>query len=316
MLRIHAGAGARALAQALISLIESRTPEPDESLGAPPASAARREDAPPLDGARGDVTSSGAVGHCAAAVAARPDRSALLSIPSHLLFWVVAGGGLALDLWSKDWAFRTMGQLAQQPVVPRLLEFQTMLNPGALFGIGRGQTELFLAASLVALGLVLWMFAQSGSRRWVLHIALAAILAGALGNMYDRAFVRLTEKPLPTPNGWRYFYRAGPNEHGAMVLREFPPDRPGESRVMSTPPPEVGFVRDFIKIPTKIFGERDLWPWVFNVADTLLVIGVGILALRLLFERRGPHGEPRAGSAAEGDGDARDRAASSESRVA
>lgn len=299
MLRIHAGAGARALAQALISLIESRTPEPDEFLGAPPGPVAHPADDRTGDSARPDAIASPAAAPRAVTSVARPDRSALLSLPSNLLFWVIAAGGLALDLWSKDWAFRTMGQLAHQPVVPRLLEFQTMLNPGALFGIGRGQTELFLAASLVALGLVLWMFAQSGSRRWVLHIALAAILAGALGNMYDRAFVRLTEKPLPTPDGWRYFYRAGPNEHGAMVLREFPPDRPGESRVMPTPPPEVGFVRDFIKIPTKIFGERDLWPWVFNVADTLLVIGVGILALRLLFERRGPHGEAgdRRGSA-------------------
>jgi len=37
-------------------------------------------------------------------------------------------------------------------------------------------------------------------------------------------------------------------------------------------------VRDFLKIVWKI-GDRELWPWIFNVADVLLVIGVGLLLI-------------------------------------
>jgi lipoprotein signal peptidase len=55
----------------------------------------------------------------------------------------------------------------------------------------------------------------------------------------------------------------------------------------------VGFVRDFIKIPTHWLGGRELWPWVFNVADMLLVGGVAILSLHLLSERRAGTLRPR-----------------------
>ncbi|MGE0481700.1 MAG: hypothetical protein AB7Q17_14635, partial [Phycisphaerae bacterium] len=44
---------------------------------------------------------------------------------------------------------------------------------------------------------------------------------------------------------------------------------------------------DFIKIDTTVYG-RELWPWVFNVADMLLVGGVAILAIQLLRERSAP----------------------------
>jgi len=56
-------------------------------------------------------------------------------------------------------------------------------------------------------------------------------------------------------------------------------------------------VRDFIKISQKWFGGRDLWPWVFNVADMLLVGGVAVLAVRLLFERRSGPAAPAKPSA-------------------
>ena len=198
--------------------------------------------------------------------------------------------GLALDLWSKNWAFRSLGLYGRRKLIPRVLEFQTMMNDGALFGIGSGRTMLFLAASVLALVLVLWMFGQSSPRQRLLHVALGAILAGALGNMYDRIFVRLVE--LPDARGARRYYVKTPSGDGrGVILREYapPPARPPREFPLSALPADhqaVGHVRDFIKIPTKVFGQRDLWPWVFNVADMLLVGGVGILAIRLWRERR------------------------------
>jgi lipoprotein signal peptidase len=209
----------------------------------------------------------------------------LTSFAAHLRFWGLAVVGLVLDLWSKDWAFETLRQGGRRVLIPKLLEFQTMMNDGALFGIGGGQTTLFLLASGVALVLVFVMFAQSPARSWVLQTALAAILAGALGNMYDRLYVRLVS--------WRdargierWYVKSDSPEGGAVRLVEYPA-APGDGGILLPPgvveglPREVGYVRDFIKIPTKIIGDRDLWPWVFNVADMLLVGGVGVLALRL-----------------------------------
>lgn len=221
------------------------------------------------------------------------EGSAIRHPGAHVVLWLVAVVGLATDLISKEWAFHTLRQGGDEVVIPHLLEWHTTFNPGALFGIGQGQTELFLVASGLALLLVLWMFWQSGPRQWLVHIALGAIVAGALGNFYDRVFVRLVPQVVLTANGPMPLYfevRAEP-ENGVLVLTEYPATAESLVRHVSLErqdelPRPVGYVRDFIKIPTRWFGGRELWPWVFNVADMLLVGGVSVLALRMLLERK------------------------------
>lgn len=230
---------------------------------------------------------------CADAVSPTTPATALSDAASHLRLWAVVVLGLAADLWSKEWAFDTLRQGGHCTLIPGLLELHTTLNPGALFGIGAGKTEVFLVASVLALVLVVWMFAQSPPRRWLTHLALGGILAGALGNMYDRAFVNLVGYAYQTPAGpvARYYVEEQSPEGDGVVLREFPPSDDQAPRTLPQAvaerlSPPVGYVRDFIKIPTRWFGGRDIWPWVFNVADMLLVGGVAILASRLLWERK------------------------------
>lgn len=202
-------------------------------------------------------------------------------------FWLFALGGLALDLWSKHWAFTSLGQGGHVKIIPYVLEFQTLMNSGALFGFGRGWTTLFLAASVFALVLVMWMFVTSDRRRWLLHIALGAIFAGALGNMYDRMFVRLVRFGH---QGVERYYVHHPQADGSAHLYLYPPTP--DTSPLKLPPAlaerlrETGYVRDFLKIPTTFFG-RELWPWVFNVADALLVGGVAVLAVYLWRDRPG-----------------------------
>jgi lipoprotein signal peptidase len=230
---------------------------------------------------------------------------ALHDAAAHVLFWLMAGVGLALDLWSKDWAFDTLRQRGHRTLIPRVLELETTLNSGALFGIGAGRTGLFVVASILALALVLWMFAQCPARRRLVQVALGAILAGALGNMYDRVFVRLYG--LPTAAGPRYYVRTDGPHDASILLREYPPDATSPPRPLSRAREAelgepVGHVRDFIKIPTTLpqwdwiparWRGKELWPWVFNVADSLLVGGVAVLALRMLRDRRrAPSGAP------------------------
>lgn len=210
----------------------------------------------------------------------------------------MVAGALALDLWSKHWAFDTLGQGGQRVLIDKVLEFHTTLNPGALFGLGRGQTTLFVIASALALVLVLWMFAQCPARRWFTQIALAAILAGALGNMYDRIFVQLVRYPLYGADNRVAVYcvRSESDDGRHIFLREFPPTDASLKATLPAALSErieapVGYVRDFIKVSQKWFGGRDLWPWVFNVADMLLVGGVGVLAIRMLRDR---HARPAA----------------------
>lgn len=210
------------------------------------------------------------------------------SVPkAHVVFWGIAIAGLALDLFSKNWIFHLLRQRREpMSVIPSIIDFQTMFNDGALFGIGRGHTTLFLIASVVALALVVWMFAYSPGRRTLLHVALAGILAGALGNMYDRMFVRLVEYPV---RSFHYFVRED-LPTGRIRLTEYPPSSSARQIELDAANAELigsefGYVRDFIKISTAIRGTS-IYPWIFNVADMLLVGGVGILAIQLIFDRK------------------------------
>ena len=53
-----------------------------------------------------------------------------------------------------------------------------------------------------------------------------------------------------------------------------------------------GVVRDFIKFVPKFpswvprFAGRDVWPWVFNIADAALVCGVFLLLIHTWLDRK------------------------------
>src|SRR5262249_8043817 len=90
--------------------------------------------------------------------AVRPaPSSAIRHGPSHARLWIVALLGIAVDLWSKDWAFRTLQMGRIFPVLDGLLSFRLSLNPGALFGIGAGLAPIFVGASVLALVFVLYL---------------------------------------------------------------------------------------------------------------------------------------------------------------
>lgn len=174
--------------------------------------------------------------------------------------------GVALDLWSKAAAFERIADApvvirredvlaggplyrlvpAHDPVVvaPNLLELTLVLNPGAVFGIGAGKRWFFVIFTGAAIGFALWMFARwTRAKDRIAHIGIALLLAGGLGNLYDRlafACVRDFLHPLPRvklPFGWSYPWGSGS-------------------------------------------AARELWPYVSNVADALLIVGIAILVLR------------------------------------
>lgn len=188
--------------------------------------------------------------------------------------------GLAADLGTKAWAFRSIagypvevrrdivlewsaidprviGRNVIPPhapvvVVPHVLNFTLVLNPGAVFGIGAGQRAFFVlfTAGAMAVALAVFAFGTRARDGWT-HAALGLLLAGGLGNVYDRlAFgcVRDFIHPLPGvkfPFGWSPFGDNG-----------------------------------------------EVWPYVSNVADALLLIGIGILAVRLWRAPKPDHPAP------------------------
>ena len=109
-----------------------------------------------------------------------------------VLFGAIAICGCGLDLWTKHAVFRWLG--LPQPgrdhtwwLIEPYVGIQTAVNQGALFGLGQGFSLWFAALSIVAAtGIVLWLFVRGGARdRW-LTVALAGVMGGIFGNLYDR----------------------------------------------------------------------------------------------------------------------------------
>lgn len=221
----------------------------------------------------------------AAMMTAPQDRWAIGHFASHFRLWGFAVVGLVADLWTKEWAFRELGPHERRVLIPNLASFQLSLNPGALFGLGAGLAPIFVGASALALMFVLYLFAQSTTSRKSMHIALGLVLAGAIGNLYDRttqsAYVATYSDrgriigTLVEEN--EKFVTIGDFPTGANA-RPFP--RPNDPRSGRQP-----VVRDFIKIEAHV-GDFALWPWIFNIADALLVVGVGVLLLNFWFDRK------------------------------
>lgn len=118
--------------------------------------------------------------------------TALPTVPvsRYVLFGAIASIGLGLDLYSKWWMFHTLGMPGMDPgiwLLPEVFGFQTSLNEGALWGMGQGQQNVFITLSFVAsVAILYWLFVQRAAHDLWTTTALGGVMAGILGNLYDR----------------------------------------------------------------------------------------------------------------------------------
>jgi lipoprotein signal peptidase len=180
------------------------------------------------------------------------------------LFLFVAAALLAADLYTKHISFQRLvidmtGTPPQPvhirsrdiPIVEGWLHLHAIANQGAVFGLGQGKRWFFLAVSGGAVGLLLYLFAATRARHWAAQLLVALFLAGVLGNMYDRAtwgFVRDMFFALP---GFHW---------------------PGAWQIPFT---------DYPAPP-----ERHVFPWIFNLADSYLCIGVAVVLIHAMIPRK------------------------------
>lgn len=74
------------------------------------------------------------------------------------------------------------------------LSFTVSTNPGVVFGFSAIPSWLVNVMTIVMILIVIVFFATSERRATWMHVALALILGGAIGNLYDRLF---SEVALP-----------------------------------------------------------------------------------------------------------------------
>lgn len=224
-------------------------------------------------------------------------HTALGDVASHARFWLIGLAALWLDLWSKKWVFAHLAPDETRSFITKFIVLRRSVNDGAVFGLFTGQVALFIVASLFAFLFVFYLFASSRRSQWPLHLALGLILSGALGNLYDRSVEKADVVVYRTDAG-----------NQARLLGKIvsepgaDPIRIGNYHEGSHPRPvrradvveirQQGVVRDFIKFVPKFptwvpkLAGRDVWPWVFNIADSALVCGVGALLCSSWLSRR------------------------------
>lgn len=161
--------------------------------------------------------------HCPADSPAPP---AYRSPAAWLLLAGVFAAVLALDLTSKSWAFKDVHVTRQtlaanphwvspqppKPLLPwRLLDQRLVFNHGAVFGIGSQQRFFFIAFTTAALAVGVLIFARfTRAQHRLAHVAIGMVLAGGMGNLYDRVTLgavrdflhMLPNRPLPFE--WRW----------------------------------------------------------------------------------------------------------------
>jgi signal peptidase II len=169
-------------------------------------------------------------------------------------FLLVCVLGLGLDLWSKSFAFAHLApanaradDARPQKVefIKGWVQFETTMNHGAVFGFGQGQKWLFLGVSVIAIVFLSYLFATSKRQRFY-QLILGTLLAGVLGNMYDRIVFGYVRDMIHALPGWSW--------PGTWQVGGYPAGR-----------------------------DRDVFPYIFNVADILLCVGVGLMIVYSLF---------------------------------
>ena len=94
---------------------------------------------------------------------------------------------LVLDLVTKSWALRALA-FERGELFGGLLPLTLAFNKGAAFGISVGEDSrwLFVPITFLALGLLAVLFKQAEERDFLRITAISLVVAGALGNLYDR----------------------------------------------------------------------------------------------------------------------------------
>jgi signal peptidase II len=110
-------------------------------------------------------------------------------------FLAIALAGAVADLATKSWAFSALGvdpALRIAPphvpidVIPGCLAWRASANPGIVWGLFQSVPGLFTVLAALAVPLIAGLYWRTAAPGRLYTAALGLILAGALGNLYDR----------------------------------------------------------------------------------------------------------------------------------
>ena len=104
------------------------------------------------------------------------------------VFATITPSVLVLDLIPKSWALDTLGGGNRTEIFGGFVPLTLAYNRGAAFGISLGDDSrwFFIPITILALILLLVLLKQAARRDWLRLVSISMVVAGALGNLYDR----------------------------------------------------------------------------------------------------------------------------------
>ena len=104
------------------------------------------------------------------------------------LFAAIIPSVLLLDFITKRWALTTLDGGNRLELLGGFVPLTLAFNRGAAFGISLGDDSrwFFIPITILALVLLLVLLTQADRRDWLRLVSISMVVAGAMGNLYDR----------------------------------------------------------------------------------------------------------------------------------
>ncbi|MDN3514542.1 MAG: signal peptidase II [Candidatus Brocadia sp.] len=101
-------------------------------------------------------------------------------------FVIAAVCGVIADIVSKWVVFSQLDEFDEINLIPGLLAIVLSKNEGVVFGMFPGKTNAFIIISIIAIAVILFIYITSDKSLFVSNLALGLVIAGAIGNLWDR----------------------------------------------------------------------------------------------------------------------------------
>jgi signal peptidase II len=113
------------------------------------------------------------------------------SATNRFLYLAIAVGIFLLDRWTKRLVAQKIALFDSISVIPGFFSITHVRNKGAAFSLfadspAAWRVAMLVIFSLIALVIVLWLLVRTSNRLSLQGAALALILGGAVGNLWDR----------------------------------------------------------------------------------------------------------------------------------
>ena len=121
-------------------------------------------------------------------------------------FVIAVVSGVIADIISKWVVFSKLDEFAKLIVIPGLLNIVRSTNEGVVFGLFPGKTSAFIVFSAIAIVVILFIYIKSDKRIFISNLALGLVLAGAIGNLWDRIWFKCVRDFIDLHIGNKYHW--------------------------------------------------------------------------------------------------------------